>query len=87
MASSKKAPHAAGMVPRQRARGRDRGRWEPLPCFGESLHLEGDCQGWLGLLPEQCAGRADGIDGREPRGPLPIDQAVTFIQSWDCSKA
>ena len=40
-----------GMEPRQRARGRDRGRWEPPPCFGESLHLEGGCQGWLGLLP------------------------------------
>jgi transposase len=49
----KKALQGAGLVPKQRARGRHRRRREPRPCFGELLHLDGSRHQWLALMPEQ----------------------------------
>src|SRR5437667_9236050 len=49
----KKALQAAGLVARQRPRGRHRRRREPRACFGELLHLDGSRHQWLALLPEQ----------------------------------
>jgi Winged helix-turn helix len=49
----KTALQGAGLVPRQRARGRHRRRREPRPCFGELLHLDGSRHHWLALVPEQ----------------------------------
>jgi transposase len=49
----KKALQGAGLVPKQRARGRHRRRREPRPCFGEWLHLDGSRHQWLALAPEQ----------------------------------
>ena len=49
----KKALQAAGLVPRQRPRGRHRRRREPRPCFGELLHLDGSRHQWLALVPGQ----------------------------------
>lgn len=49
----KKALQGAGLVPKQRARGRHRRRREPRPCFGELLHLDGSRHQWLALVPEQ----------------------------------
>jgi hypothetical protein len=48
----KKALQAAGLVARQKARGRHRRRREPRPCFGELLHLDGSRHQWLALAPE-----------------------------------
>ena len=48
----KKALQAAGLVARQKARGRHRRRREPRPCFGELLHLDGSRHQWLALVPE-----------------------------------
>jgi len=49
----KKALQGAGLVPKQRPRGRHRRRREPRPCFGELLHLDGSRHQWLALAPEQ----------------------------------
>jgi Helix-turn-helix domain len=49
----KKALQGAGLVAKQRARGRHRRRREPRPCFGELLHLDGSRHQWLALVPEQ----------------------------------
>jgi hypothetical protein len=49
----KKALQAAGLVAKQRARGRHRRRREPRPCFGELLHLDGSRHHWLALVPER----------------------------------
>jgi len=49
----KKALQGAGLVPKQRARGRHRRRREPRPCFGELLHLDGSRHQWLALAPDQ----------------------------------
>ena len=49
----KKALQGAGLVPKQRPRGRHRRRREPRPCFGELLHLDGSRHRWLALVPEQ----------------------------------
>jgi transposase len=49
----KKALQGAGLVPKQRARGRHRRRREPRPCFGELLHLDGSRHQWLALAPTQ----------------------------------
>ena len=49
----KTALQGAGLVPKQRARGRHRRRREPRPCFGELLHLDGSRHHWLALVPEQ----------------------------------
>src|SRR5262252_7336442 len=49
----KKALQTAGLVARQRARGRHRRRREPRPCFGELLHLDGSRHHWLARVPEQ----------------------------------
>ena len=51
----KKALQTAGLVARQRARGRHRRRREPRPCFGELLHLDGSRHHWLALVPEHWA--------------------------------
>src|SRR5215470_5071740 len=48
----KQALQGAGLVPKQRARGRHRRRREPRPCFGELLHLDGGRHQWLALGPE-----------------------------------
>jgi Helix-turn-helix domain len=49
----KTALQGAGLVPKQRARGRHRRRRAPRPCFGELLHLDGSRHHWLALMPEQ----------------------------------
>jgi hypothetical protein len=49
----KKALQAAGLVAKQRPRGRHRRRREPCACFGELLHLDGSRHQWLALVPEQ----------------------------------
>jgi transposase len=49
----KRALQAAGLVAKQRPRGRHRRRREPRPCFGELLHLDGSRHQWLALVPEQ----------------------------------
>jgi hypothetical protein len=49
----KKALQCAGLVAKQRPRGRHRRRREPRPCFGELLHLDGSRHQWLALVPEQ----------------------------------
>ena len=49
----KKALQAAGLVAKQRARGRHRRRREPRPCVGELLHLDGSRHRWLALVPER----------------------------------
>jgi len=49
----KTALQGAGLVPKQRARGRHRRRRAPRPCFGELLHLDGSRHHWLALVPEQ----------------------------------
>ncbi len=48
----KKALHGAGLLPKQRPRGRHRRRREPRPCFGELLHLDGSRHRWLALVPD-----------------------------------
>src|SRR5262245_55381960 len=47
----KSALQAAGLVRKQRARGRHRRRREPRPCFGELVHLDGSLHPWLALVP------------------------------------
>ncbi|HEX3178273.1 MAG TPA: ISNCY family transposase [Methylomirabilota bacterium] len=49
----RKALQGAGLVAKQRPRGRHRRRREPRPCFGELLHLDGSRHQWLALVPEQ----------------------------------
>jgi transposase len=49
----KRALQSAGLVGRQRPRGRHRRRREPRPCFGELLHLDGSRHQWLALVPDQ----------------------------------
>src|SRR5438034_2583426 len=49
----KKALQTAGLVAKQRARGRHRRRREPRPCFGELLHLDGSRHHWLARVPDQ----------------------------------
>jgi hypothetical protein len=49
----KLALHAAGLVPKGRARGRHRRRREPRACVGELLHLDGSDHPWLALCPGQ----------------------------------
>jgi transposase len=52
-AFTKKALQTAGLVPKQRPRGRHRRRREPRPCFGELLHLDGSRHRWLPSAPDQ----------------------------------
>ena len=47
----KKALQQAGLVAKQRPRGRHRRRREPRPCFGEMIHLDGSRHQWLALCP------------------------------------
>ena len=49
----KKALQSAGLVPRQRPRGRHRQRRAPRACFGELLHLDGSRHHWLPTAPER----------------------------------
>jgi hypothetical protein len=49
----KKALQSAGLVAKQRPRGRHRRRREPRPCFGELLHLDGSRHRWLARVPDQ----------------------------------
>jgi transposase len=49
----KTALQKAGLLPKQRARGRHRRRREPRPCWGELVHLDGSRHRWLALVPEQ----------------------------------
>jgi transposase len=49
----KKALQGAGLVPKQRPRGRHRRRRQARACFGELLHLDGSRHHWLALVPEQ----------------------------------
>jgi transposase len=47
----KQTLQAAGLVKKQRARGRHRRRREPRACFGEMLHIDGSVHPWLALRP------------------------------------
>ena len=49
----KKALQSAGLVAKQRPRGRHRRRREPRPCLGELVHLDGSRHRWLARVPEQ----------------------------------
>lgn len=49
----KQTLQAAGLVKKQRARGRHRRRRDPRPCFGELLHLDGSAHAWLALRPAE----------------------------------
>jgi transposase len=51
----KQALQTAGLVTKQRARGRHRRRREPRACFGELLHIDGSPHPWLALRPNQRA--------------------------------
>jgi hypothetical protein len=48
----KDALQAAGLVKKQRVRGRHRRRREPRACFGELLHIDGSTHAWFALDPE-----------------------------------
>jgi transposase len=48
----KQALQQAGLVAKQRARGRHRRRREPRACFGELLHIDGSSHAWFALAPE-----------------------------------
>lgn len=48
----KRALQTAGLVKRQRARGRHRRRREPRACRGEMLHLDGSVHAWFALAPD-----------------------------------
>jgi transposase len=48
----KQALQQAGLVPKQRPRGRHRRRREPRACFGELLHIDGSTHAWFALAPE-----------------------------------
>ena len=49
---AKQALQQAGLVKKQRVRGRHRRRREPRACVGELLHLDGSIHPWLALDPE-----------------------------------
>src|SRR5262249_48305600 len=49
----KSALQAAGLVRKQRARGRHRRRREPRPCFGELVHLDGSLHPCLALVADE----------------------------------
>lgn len=49
--TAKTALQQAGLVKKQRVRGRHRRRREPRACFGEMLHLDGSLHPWLALVP------------------------------------
>ena len=49
--TAKQALQQAGLVKKQRVRGRHRRRREPRACFGELLHLDGSVHPWLALDP------------------------------------
>lgn len=51
----KQALQAAGLVKKQRVRGRHRRRREPRACFGELLHIDGSRHAWFALTPDQRA--------------------------------
>ena len=50
--TAKQGLQQAGLVKKQRVRGRHRRRREPRACFGELLHLDGSVHPWLALAPE-----------------------------------
>jgi hypothetical protein len=49
----KRVLQTAGLVAKQRPRGRHRRRREPRACLGELLHLDGSRHRWLALGPEE----------------------------------
>lgn len=49
----KKALQAAGLLKKNRSRGRHRLRREPKAYMGEMLHLDGSPHAWLSLVPEE----------------------------------
>ena len=67
----KKALQGAGLVPKQRARGRHRRRREPRPCVGELLHLDGSRHQWLALVPEQWLTLIAVVDDVTKDAPMP----------------
>ena len=50
--TAKQALQQAGLVKKQRARGRHRRRREPRACFGELVHLDGSLHRWFALAPD-----------------------------------
>ena len=52
--TAKTALQRAGLVKKQRVRGRHRRRREPRACFGEMLHLDGSVHRWLGGDDQPC---------------------------------
>ena len=49
----RRALQAAGLVKKQRPRGRHFTRREPRACFGEMLHIDGSRHRWLTLCPDE----------------------------------
>ena len=52
----------AGLIPRQKARGKHRRRREPRPCFGEMLHMDGSPHEWVALRPGERQTMITGVD-------------------------
>lgn len=71
----KDALQLAGLVPKQRPRGRHRRRREPRACFGELLHIDGSPHPWLALAPEQRPTLLAIVDDATSR--------VLYAQLWD----
>lgn len=71
----KQVLQAAGLVPKQRPRGRHRRRREPRACFGEMLHIDGSRHAWFALAPE----------ARATLIAIPDDATsrVLYAQLWD----
>lgn len=52
--TAKTALQRAGLVKKQRVRGRHRRRREPRACFGELLHIDGSMHPWFGGDEQPC---------------------------------
>jgi transposase len=70
----KQTLQAAGLVTKQRARGRHRRRREPRACFGELLHIDGSRHHWLALRPAEWAVLIAVLDDATKR--------VLYAQLW-----
>jgi transposase len=62
-----RALQGAGLLPKQRPRGRHFMRREPRPCFGELLHIDGSLHRWLRRGPEHCSSLITVVDDATKR--------------------